>query len=445
MSAYEEARRAKIARNMQMMEEMGLKASATALKQRVNAAKPKPIKRKKTVDDDVAAPRRSSRRLQGKEAVLPDDLQAPLPRELRAHLSEELVANEASFPTDADSAALGQLFGRDGAERKPVVEAPQEDAKYTLHEFDVEKVTPSRIYAIACHPSLAKDHILSAIADVDGNVALWSVPLDRDSSDDNTIVTWRPHKQAISSIHFEADTLLTSAFDGSIQQYDLVTQARTDVFHTDVALTYVDISEPNALLTCDEAGHVFSIDRRARGKPTSWTLHEKKINTVHRQPGSTHSFATASLDRTVCLWDARQPSTPLVTLPHHRSINCAYFSPNGEWLVTVGQDDYVHLYSMPATSDKPTTRFVHNNQTGRWLTKFHAHWDPKCSATPRYVLGSNQQPRCIEIFGARTKQPLQRLDDDLCRSVFSMNTFHPSIDVIVSGNSSGRAMVWRAK
>lgn len=63
----------------------------------------------------------------------------------------------------------------------------------------------------------------------------------------------------------------------------------------------------------------------------------------------------ASLDRSVKLWDARNlgPGTgenhvggmlSIAEMPHFRSVNSAHFSPNGEWLVTVGQDDKLRLY-----------------------------------------------------------------------------------------------------
>ncbi|OQR91238.1 WD repeat-containing protein 76-like [Achlya hypogyna] len=434
VSEYERLRKEKIARNLQMMEEMGLKSSATAFKRRVAEAKTAPVKRAKTAPVP-AGPRRTSARLQGKEAATFSDVKLSPTKSLRTH-SDTDASDVTSLPTEA----LGGLVGDDD---EAVVVPPLEDAKYTLDNLDVEKVTPSRIYAIACHPSTSTGKVLSAIADVDGNLTLWSVPVDRASQTENTIVSWRPHKQAISSVHFEAKSLLASCFDGSISQYDLESKKFTSVYTSDSAVLYVDPTEPNALLGCDETGHVFIVDRRAARQTASWELHEKKINTVHRQPGSPNTFATASLDRTVCIWDARKPATAIATLPHHRSINCAYFSPNGEALVTVGQDDFVHVYEMPAT-DRPTTRFAHNNQTGRWLTKFHAHWDPKCIDRPRYVLASTAQPRCVEIFGVDSKRPLQRLaHDELFRSIHSMNTFHPTIDVIVGGNSSGRAVVWR--
>lgn len=55
------------------------------------------------------------------------------------------------------------------------------------------------------------------------------------------------------------------------------------------------------------------------------------------------------------LWDARNLGAgtgaggvggmmPLAEMPHFRSVNSAHFSPGGEWVATVGQDDKIRLY-----------------------------------------------------------------------------------------------------
>lgn len=140
-------------------------------------------------------------------------------------------------------------------------------------------------------------------------------------------------------------------------------------------------------------------------------------------------------------------STPLATMPHHRSVNCAYFSPDGAHLVTVGQDNFLHIYDTRTTkySDPenvaPTLAIPHNNQTGRWLTKLHASWDPKHPT--RYVIGCMQQPRRLQIFDATRKNPVQELYSDLFNSVHSINVFHPKLNLIAGGNSSGRLCLWR--
>lgn len=150
-----------------------------------------------------------------------------------------------------------------------------------------------------------------------------------------------------------------------------------------------------------------------------------------------------------------EQNVPLVTLPHYRSVNCAYFSPrDGSWLVTVGQDSFIDMFDTSSLTkhkfvDEPTIalprpiRVRHNNITGRWLTKFHAAWDPK---RPRhFVLGCLDQPRRIQIFRAGRRLPVRELMSDNFASVHSINAFHPQLEMIAGGNSSGRLALWRGK
>jgi WD40 repeat protein len=132
-------------------------------------------------------------------------------------------------------------------------------------------------------------------------------------------------------------------------------------------------------------------------------------------------------------------------MPHDRSVNCAYFSPQGEHLVTVCQNNYVYLYDTKsptkASIEKPTLSIPHDNHTGRWLTKFHAAWDPKQSK--QFVLGCMLHPRRIQIFDATRKRPIQELTSDFFNSVHSINAFHPILPLLTGGNSSGRLCLWR--
>ena len=81
------------------------------------------------------------------------------------------------------------------------------------------------------------------------------------------------------------------------------------------------------------------------------------------------NFCQASLDRSVRLWDARNlgaGSGPdgiggmkhVTELPHFRSVNSAHFSPTGEWMATVCQDDKIRLYQDLAKAKDPQVEHV---------------------------------------------------------------------------------------
>lgn len=69
------------------------------------------------------------------------------------------------------------------------------------------------------------------------------------------------------------------------------------------------------------------------------------------------------------LWDARQLGAgtgaggvggmkSLAEMPHFRSVNSAHFSPGGEWVATVGQDDKIRLYQDLAEASGSQVIFV---------------------------------------------------------------------------------------
>merc|ERR1711871_67475 len=143
------------------------------------------------------------------------------------------------------------------------------------------------------------------------------------------------------------------------------------------------------------------------------------------------------------------------------SINSAFWSPTGAHVVSVCQDNILRVFDglqlrNSAHSDPPKQTSTaasappesvsaayaphHNCRTGRWLTKFQARWDsqnPDC-----FVIGSMNQPRCVEVYNARSKCKQMRLRHAYVGSVQSLTIFHPKQTVLGTANSSGRVYIW---
>lgn len=424
---------------------------------------------------EPAAPMRKSRRIQGQQTDLvalgeggaipahyADIRPAAQPERVR-RFDAKLVAEAVNLSGDRGKALLSSIAGgledeeEEERESDLVVDAAGVDTvNFTLRSDDIVKAVEERVYAVAFHPRT--DKLVVAAGDKRGNLSLWRADEARADDDEAVVAMYRPHTSPVTQLHFaphDATKLLSASYDGSVREFDLVAASFAELYGTsdDVGITSmaVDKGHRELLVSCED-GRVWAVDPRQQpAKQTSYLLHEKKVNTVHRHPMFPFCLATASLDRTVCLWDARKlkksSNTPLVTMPHNRSVNCAYFSPGGEHLVTVGQDNFVNLFDTRDETHKdahhvqPTLAIPHDNMTGRWLTKLHAAWDPK--RKDRFVIGCMQQPRRIQIFQAARKNPIQELRSEFFNSVHSINVFHPSLDVIAGGNSSGRLALWR--
>ncbi|RHY29474.1 hypothetical protein DYB32_005106 [Aphanomyces invadans] len=508
ISAYERQRLANIARNKELMVQIGLADVSSEMKvRRSSLAEQREESRKRRKEGLDALPRRQSRRVQGKDAEFSPAFNLPIVVAANNNDDDNSDDDEeaASWETLASDAKqhLGAFYRGLSNESSVIESSTAAATKYSIDARDVVKALPSRIYSLAFHhaisgtpasltnlsiPTIASSTMLAGIADVEGNFALWTPPVDRSSDVESGLTAFRLHKRAISMLHFQDTSLLSSCMGGIVKRLDLGAadpSAACVVVELDAAITsfHVNYALSCMLLSCDD-GSVVQTDLRQHSKKQqqSYTLHAKKINTVHCHPTepkydrfSAHDqgmtsfrsvFVTASLDRSIKLWDIRKLKASLAEMTHGKSVNCASFAPDGKTVVSVCLDNFVYLHntsSIVATLPSPQ-KIKHDNHSGQWLTKFHAAWvclsclpwfsilsethpqDPKKLTDCEFVLGGNKRPRCIDIFGTTSPKPRQMLSDDsLFTSVHSLNVFHPVLPVILGGNSSGRISMWRAQ
>ena len=141
-------------------------------------------------------------------------------------------------------------------------------------------------------------------------------------------------------------------------------------------------------------------------------------------------------------------SSEFYMIDHHKkSINAAYVSPDGEYLVSVSQDNTVKVVKNYMDKTSSTFSLRHDNFTGRWLSTFRPCFDPKAPST--FVLGSMEHPRVVEVFSPtiiRDVLSLHRdavLKSEFLGSVCSRNAFHHDLHLIAGCNSSGRVHIFR--
>ncbi|POM69350.1 Hypothetical protein PHPALM_14367 [Phytophthora palmivora] len=329
---------------------------------------------------------------------------------------------------------------------------------YSLAKRDVVKTMSEPIRAMAFLPRA--DRIVVASGDKEGHIALWS-PSNKDGSD-SSVVLYRPHGFAVSQLVFpDAARLISSSYDGTVREFDLWTSKLSVVCDAGFGISAVAASmNPQFFYAGCDDGTLRLIDRRARTLDRSgYPLHEARINTLDQHPVLNYCIATASLDNTVCFWDKRKISSeanlPVVTLPHADNVGCAYFSPrDGEWLVTVSQDSYINIFDTSIISERNDSdplpiqlpnpiRTQHNNSISSSGSKFmlHAAWDPK--TTNKFVIGCMEKPPRIQIFNAGNCSTVRELTSSNFDSSHPVNVFHPYLDLIASGNSTGRIALWR--
>uniref|UniRef100_A0A8C8A696 WD repeat-containing protein 76 n=1 Tax=Otus sunia TaxID=257818 RepID=A0A8C8A696_9STRI len=314
-----------------------------------------------------------------------------------------------------------------------------------LSEENVRKVVKYRVCSMAIHPS--ESVLFVAAGDKSGQIGLWNV------SEEGAHV-FVPHSDLVSCMHFSPfnPAHLLSLSNDTLRCGDVTRAVFDEICRSEDSLSSFDFLEDNAstAIVGHWGGNVAIVDRRTPGTSSelSADIGFKRTRTVHVHPVNKQYFVAAgSVD--VCIYDVRRLKShgnkPVSSLKGHtKSVASAYFSPvTGSRVVTVCADDKLRVYDTSSLSSTAAvlSTVSHNNNTGRWLTRFQAIWDPKREDC--FVVGSMARPRQIEVF-QDTGELLHSFSNlDCLGSVCSINVVHPSRNILVGGNSSGRLHVFK--
>lgn len=339
-------------------------------------------------------------------------------------------------------------------------------AKIKLTDEAVAKVVPRGVTHLDLAPYDPDGPLVAAAGDKDGNVGLWRVDYEApggaddegDGSDDG-VLFYKPHGSYICHLKWGrgglAGRLLTCAYDGAVRTLDAEKGVFTELFvsEDEDEFSACDVTaDGRTIHLSDNVGNYHVVDARS-GKLTSPAvqLHEKKINTVHLEPGAERVVATSCGDQTVCVWDVRKcgkGAKPLSRLQHSKSCQAAYFAPNGSGeLLTTCYDDLIRVWRPKSGADagsvnddpKSCLKIKHNNQTGRWVLPFRAVWTP---AGDGVVIGSMR--REIEVFESSSGKLAGKYSDaERMTAIASRYAVHPSKDIIAAGTASGRLHIYR--
>ena len=372
------------------------------------------------------------------------------------------------------------------------------------------KLTPERIYTMTFHPSETKPLIFAGdkmghlgVLDASQEKPVSGVKQEDEDEDgeaddpDPILTTLKPHTRTISSmtIHPSKPThLYTASYDSSIREMDLekttsVEKYAPSTLSEDLPLSGLDMApdDPSCLYFTTLDGAFGRHDTRAPPSPThstvsTWQLSDKKIGGFSLYPSQPHYFVTASLDRTMKLWDLRNLSRdePVPVGEHHSrlSVSHAAFNSAGQ-VATSSYDDSLKIYDLAAKgisswasghgntlSDEqmnPDTVVRHNCQTGRWVTMYvpspyllylfpTQHFAnslinslrPQWQATPqspiqRFCIGNMN--RFVDVYSANGDQ-LAQLGGDGITAVPAVACFHRSKNWVVGGTASGKVCLW---
>jgi WD repeat-containing protein 76 len=371
------------------------------------------------------------------------------------------------------------------------------------------KITPERIYSMSFHPTTSKPLVFAGdklghvgIVDAsqksgakikdedDSKIKRESAPDqnpgdtdpeedDDDEDPDPVIAIIKPHTRTISAMHthpLKPEKLYTASYDSSIRATDLQKSMAVEVYgpedaNEDDPISGVDMAatDPNVIYFTTLNGGFGKYDTRSPASSVeTYQLSEKKIGGFTLNPLAPHYLATASLDRTMKLWDLRKITKKLPTLVGEHesklSVSHAAFNTAGQ-VATSSYDDTIKIHSFgvgkgskKGTSAlesmstwaagtqideevmKPETIVRHNNQTGRWVTILRPQWQRHpADGMNKFVIGNMN--RFVDVFAADGTQ-LAQLGDHTITAVPAVAVWHETKEWIAAGTASGKLCLW---
>lgn len=511
MADLEAIRKENIQRNKDLLKKLNLDQLNASIA-RDASPKPKPAKRVKRVKQEPSLPTRKSRRL----ASAPEDLEEARRREAEEERAREaqqrllemrlraleydykladLVlerrldqlrfearvfrkeedekevkqeANEEEASAEAEQKVLDELLQSCDASSDAKSANALKNASLSDREWPAIKLTMHRITSMAFH-SLARKLIFAG--DTNGEVGAWVA-----SETEPTLLTLKPHGRTVSRIvevPSHPEQMLTASYDGSCRIMDLHKQVSNSLLRladaegyrlgvSDVAL----ISPKVGYLTTLE-GQFLQFDLREKNIPVKYSLlrrlHDKKIGGFCVNPNADHQLATASLDRTMKIWDLRTTVKKLDsdiddglaschlygTYTSRLSVSTVDWNSNNR-IVCNGYDDEVNVFNLKDIASwkkthtatiEPTTTIRHNCQSGRWVLILKARWQKNPLDNVQKFAIANMN-RSIDIYNESGKMFALLADPDNMTAVPAVVAFHPLHNWIVGGSSSGKAFLF---
>ncbi len=342
------------------------------------------------------------------------------------------------------------------------------------------KLTPERIYALGFHPS--EDKPLIFAGDKLGNMGIFDASQtdskvkaeDNDDDEDEqeasqpVITALKLHSRTITSFVFPPDGshVYSSSYDSSVRRFDLQKGVAVEVFappsaDEDLGISSIVIpsTDPNMLIFSTLEGSVGRHDMRTQSKTEIWQLSQKKIGGCSIHPLHPHLLATASLDRTLKIWDLRnitgkgEERAPALMGEHESrlSVSHASWSAAGH-VATTSYDDSIKIYSfldagsfkighdLDTDAMKPTAVVKHNCQTGRWVTILKPQWQAQPQdGIQKFVVGNMN--RFVDVYSS-DGQILAQLEGEGITAVPAVAQFHPTKDWVAGGTASGKLCLW---
>lgn len=355
------------------------------------------------------------------------------------------------------------------------------------------KLVHKRITSLLFHP--AQNDRLVFAGDTNGTLGIWAVDESR-TEDDPSIMMIKPHGRTISRV-IEMPTfptqIATVSYDGSARLMDIHKQRSFELFSLTnkveevlgISDMNIHFSTPQSIIVSTLEGQMYHHDTRTRGAMIKFQkllrLHDKKIGGISLNPNRDFQIATASLDRSLKIWDLRNISKSNsrseivdgLRSPHlYGSFSSTLSVSNVDWnssnrLVCNGYDNRINIFDLsgnhefyhdvnrwlkyyvpilegrgkdPSNNIRNIKSIDHNCQTGRWVSILKARWQ-KMPADNFQKFAIANMKRSIDVYGQNGELIANLLSPEMT-AVPAVASFHPTQNWLIGGTSSGKVFLW---
>ncbi|CAL1358880.1 unnamed protein product [Linum trigynum] len=359
---------------------------------------------------------------------------------------EVVKKEEAEYGVSFDSARVKTEGCNVGMkEEKKDVESLLDLGSMKLETDNIAKVVTGNVMNVKFLP--CSDLRMVVVGSKSGQVGFWNMDSTRDDDDhqNGVVHLYRPHTGPIGAILFHESCfskIITSCYDGYIRMMDAEKEVFELVHHGDDGIFCLS-RRPNddkSLYFGEGLGGLTVFDDKMGKVSSQWFPHEDRINTIHFNPRNPNIMATASKDKTARIWDLRcvgsgQPRC-LKMVSHNRAVNSAYFSPSGCSLATTSLDDHVGIHSGIDFEDN--CMIPHDNQTGRWISKFRAIW----GWGDAYIFIGNKK-NGVDVISPVENRVVTTLKGSEIIAIPCRFDAHPHrVGMLAGGTGGGQVYVW---
>ncbi|MEN2498226.1 MAG: WD repeat-containing protein 76 [Marteilia pararefringens] len=334
----------------------------------------------------------------------------------------------------------------------------QQMEKTTKYDHDFEKfrttnelvfkVVPARISAMACHRT-GMDNFIAFIGDKFGNLSLFQTRcvdiVSNDDEDTYKITQFDMHNESINSIQSLSNNpsnVITASFDDTIRLFDfekmkniLVANLKNQPW-PDKLSSVRHCENNNSTLFGTSKGLIGELDFRTGDVESSERIGNRRIYNFAQSPSDVNSVCISN-GNYIDLHDVRKLKKPVSTIiSSSKAIpSCEFSDCTGDYIAVLGYDDFIATFSFGPSGAELIDKVYHNNNTGRWLSRFRCQWMPKSDA--KFITGSIDSTRKIDVFSEDCRN-VGEIGRNELNYVCSINEFHHDGKILITGSSSGK-------